>query len=104
MLVFDKRLGCLESASAGEEFGHRMVEANNIVFKLAGELKLSFPLYRVGLFQFDNKEAFPYLLFNLFHTTHVTVNDFYIENEFITINLLFFLAHCYTKVATNGRI
>ena len=70
MLVFDKRLGCLESASAGEEFGHRMVEANNIVFKLAGELKLSFPLYRVGLFQFDNKEAFP-RFFSIYSTQRV---------------------------------
>lgn len=46
MLVFDKRLGCLGFYSNGEEFGRRMVEANGIVFKLAGILKLSFPLYR----------------------------------------------------------
>ena len=46
MLVFDKRLGCLDFGSTGEEFGRRMVEANCVVFKLAGILKLSFPFYR----------------------------------------------------------
>ena len=47
MLVFDKRLGCLDFDSEGEEFGRKMVEANSIVFRLAGNLKLSYPLYRV---------------------------------------------------------
>ena len=46
MLVFDKRLGCFELGSDGEEFSRKMVEANSIVFELAGLLKLSFPLYR----------------------------------------------------------
>lgn len=47
-VVFDKRLGCLESGSDGEAFGNQMVDANAIVFKLAGILKLSFPLYKVS--------------------------------------------------------
>ena len=47
MLVFDKRLGCLDFDSEGEEFARKMVEANTIVFKLAGILKLSYPFYRV---------------------------------------------------------
>lgn len=46
MLLFDKRLGCLDFDSKGEEFARKMVEANGIVFKLAGILKLSFPFYR----------------------------------------------------------
>ena len=47
MLVFDKRLGCMDIGSNGEEFARKMVEANGIVFRLAGSLKLSLPMYRV---------------------------------------------------------
>ena len=34
MLVFDKRLGCLEEDTDGEEFGRKMVEANAKIFKV----------------------------------------------------------------------
>ena len=47
LVVFDKRLGCLYEGSDGEHFGRKMVDANAIVFKLAGILKLSFPIYKI---------------------------------------------------------
>ena len=47
LLVFDKRIGCLESGSDGESLGRRMVAANATVFRLAGLLKLSTPIYKV---------------------------------------------------------
>ena len=47
LLVFDKRIGCLESGSDGESLGRRMVAANATVFHLAGLLKLSTPIYKV---------------------------------------------------------
>ena len=34
MLVFDKRLGCLEEGTEGDEFGRQMVEANAEIFKV----------------------------------------------------------------------
>ena len=46
LLVFDKRIGCLENGSDGEALGRRMVAANATVFKLAGILKLSTPIYK----------------------------------------------------------
>ena len=46
LLVFDKRIGCLENGSDGEALGRQMVAANATVFKLAGILKLSTPIYK----------------------------------------------------------
>ena len=43
-LVFDRRMGCLED---GDTWGKSMVEANAIIFKLSGDLKLSVPLYKL---------------------------------------------------------
>lgn len=44
--VFDKRLGCFEIGSENEEFAKKMVEANRVIFKYSGILKLAFPFYR----------------------------------------------------------
>jgi len=46
LLVFDKRIGCLEIGSDGETLARKMVEANATVFKLSGLLKLSMPIYK----------------------------------------------------------
>jgi len=43
MLVFDKRLGCLDD---DDNWGREMVAANAEIFKLSGDLKLSLPLYK----------------------------------------------------------
>jgi len=43
MLVFDKRLGCLNEEDAWSQM---MVSANAEIFRLSGDLKLSLPLYK----------------------------------------------------------
>jgi len=46
-IVFNKTLGCLEEGSEGEEFANQMLDANEAIFVLSGDLKLSLPLYKV---------------------------------------------------------
>ena len=44
MLVFDTRLGCLKD---DDEFGQKMLAANQTIFELSSQLKLSLPFYKV---------------------------------------------------------
>ena len=51
MLVFDKRLKCLEEATEGEEFGRQMVEANAEIFKVFVQPRL-FQLFSIEFYIF----------------------------------------------------
>jgi len=45
--VFNKDIGCLKEGSDAEDWVTKILEANETIFKLSGDLKLSLPLYKV---------------------------------------------------------